>query len=173
MKIYQKSTKLDIKLEINMKSNKPHIKRCKWKGILRSYNLNILFLTNYQDSIKFVLLLEHCSPLWTLASNTIFSCIVFSTNLFLRDWDVNPMPNPQPGGPGCVSLLVWNLTLDLSSLGDPASSYATAVIALEIIGARKSQFVMNINYYSRLKHNITITNSSVFIKLESMWTFAE
>jgi hypothetical protein len=36
-----------------------------------------------------------------------------------------------------VSLLVWNLTLDLSGLGDPASSYATAVIALEIIGARK------------------------------------
>jgi hypothetical protein len=31
------------------------------------------------------------------------SCIVFSTNLFLRDWDVNPMPNPQPGGPGCLS----------------------------------------------------------------------
>jgi hypothetical protein len=36
-----------------------------------------------------------------------------------------------------VSLLVWNLTLDLSGLGDAASSYATAGIALEIIGARK------------------------------------
>jgi hypothetical protein len=36
-----------------------------------------------------------------------------------------------------VSLLVWNLTLDLSGLGDPASSYATAGIALEITGARK------------------------------------
>jgi hypothetical protein len=36
-----------------------------------------------------------------------------------------------------VSLLAWNLTLDLSGLGDPASSYATASIALEIIGARK------------------------------------
>jgi hypothetical protein len=33
--------------------------------------------------------------------------------------------------------LVWNLTLDLSGLSDPASSYATAGIALEIIGARK------------------------------------
>jgi hypothetical protein len=72
-----------------------------------------------------------------LASNTVFQhCIVFSTNLFLQDWDVNPMPNPQPGGPGCL-VLVWNLTLDLSGLGDPASSYATAGIALEIIGARK------------------------------------
>jgi hypothetical protein len=36
-----------------------------------------------------------------------------------------------------VSLLVWNLTLDLSGLGDPTSSYATAGIALEIIGTRK------------------------------------
>jgi hypothetical protein len=81
------------------------------------------------------LLIDHYSPLWSLASNTNFSCIVFSTNLFLRDYDVNPMPNPQPGAPGC--LLVWNLTLDLSGLGDPASSYATVGIALEIIGARK------------------------------------
>jgi hypothetical protein len=36
-----------------------------------------------------------------------------------------------------VSLLVWNLTLDLSGSGDPASSFATAGIVLEIIGARK------------------------------------
>jgi hypothetical protein len=36
-----------------------------------------------------------------------------------------------------VSLLVWNLTLDLSGLGDPASSYATVGIALEIIGVHK------------------------------------
>jgi hypothetical protein len=67
------------------------------------------------------LLLEHYRSLWTLASSTIFlyswryldtakhpsgwnfSCIVFSTNLFLQDWDINPMPNPQPGGPGCLS----------------------------------------------------------------------
>jgi hypothetical protein len=34
-----------------------------------------------------------------------------------------------------VSLLVWNLTLDLSGLGDPVSSYVTAGIALEVIGA--------------------------------------
>jgi hypothetical protein len=36
-----------------------------------------------------------------------------------------------------VSLFVWNLILDLSGLGDPSSSYATAGIALEITGARK------------------------------------
>jgi hypothetical protein len=35
-----------------------------------------------------------------------------------------------------MSPLVWNLTLDLSGLGDPASSYGTAGIALEITGAR-------------------------------------
>jgi hypothetical protein len=44
------------------------------------------------------------------------------------------MPNLEDQG---VSLLVWILTLDLSGLGDPASSYATAGICLEIIGARK------------------------------------
>jgi hypothetical protein len=32
-----------------------------------------------------------------------------------------------------VSLLVWNLTLDLSGLADAASSYATAGIAVEIM----------------------------------------
>jgi hypothetical protein len=44
---------------------------------------------------------------------------------------------PNPAWRTRVSLLVWNLTLDLSGLGDPASSYATAGTALEIIGARK------------------------------------
>jgi hypothetical protein len=37
-----------------------------------------------------------------------------------------------------MALLVWNLTLDLSGLGDPASSYTTTGIALEIIEACKS-----------------------------------
>jgi hypothetical protein len=47
-------------------------------------------------------------------------------------------PNAQPPTwRTMVSLLVWNVTLDLSGLGDPASSYATAGIDLEIIGARK------------------------------------
>jgi hypothetical protein len=29
--------------------------------------------------------------------------IVSSFDLFLRDWDANPTPNPQPGGPGYLS----------------------------------------------------------------------
>jgi hypothetical protein len=36
-----------------------------------------------------------------------------------------------------VSVVVWNLTLDQSDMGDPASSYATADIALEIMGSLK------------------------------------
>lgn len=36
-----------------------------------------------------------------------------------------------------VSLFFWNLTLDLSGLGDPASSHVAAGIALEITGSLK------------------------------------
>jgi hypothetical protein len=36
-----------------------------------------------------------------------------------------------------VSLFVWIITFDLSSMGDPTSSYATAGIALRIIWPRK------------------------------------
>jgi hypothetical protein len=46
------------------------------------------------------------------------------------------MPNPQPGEPG-FSLFVWLLPLDLSGMGDPNSSYATAGIALRVSGALK------------------------------------
>jgi hypothetical protein len=37
-----------------------------------------------------------------------------------------------------VSLFVWLLLLDLSGMGDPTSSYATAGIALRVSGALKS-----------------------------------
>jgi hypothetical protein len=36
-----------------------------------------------------------------------------------------------------VSLFVWLLPLDLSDMGDPTSSYATAGIALTVSGALK------------------------------------
>jgi hypothetical protein len=36
-----------------------------------------------------------------------------------------------------VSFFVWNLTLDLSGMEDPASSYITTGIALEIMGSHK------------------------------------
>jgi hypothetical protein len=36
-----------------------------------------------------------------------------------------------------VSLFIWNLTLDLSDLGDPASSYTITGLALGFIGTHK------------------------------------
>jgi hypothetical protein len=38
---------------------------------------------------------------------------------------VKPMPNPKPGGSGYL--------IDVSSMGDPTSSYATAGIDLRIM----------------------------------------
>jgi hypothetical protein len=59
-----------------------------------------------------------------------------SPQLFLLWYEVvSVMPRPQLGGPRC--LFVWNLTVDLSGLGDPASSYATTGLALGFIGTRK------------------------------------
>jgi hypothetical protein len=46
------------------------------------------------------------------------------------------MPNPQPWRTR-VSLFVWFLPLDLSDMGGPTSSYATAGIALRVSGALK------------------------------------
>jgi hypothetical protein len=65
-----------------------------------------------------------------------FNCIVFSTKFVLAGLGCQPNAQP-PTWRTRVSLLVWNLTLDLSGLGGPASSYATAGIVREIIGARK------------------------------------
>jgi hypothetical protein len=52
--------------------------------------------------------------------------------LFYGDVVVSPMPQP-PIWRTRVSLFVWVITLVLSGMGDPASSYATADIALRII----------------------------------------
>jgi len=42
-------------------------------------------------------------------------------------------PHPTTNLEARVSLLVWVITLDLSSKGDPASSYTTTGIALGIM----------------------------------------
>jgi hypothetical protein len=49
-------------------------------------------------------------------------------------WDgvVSPTPNPLLRRTG-VSLLVWVITFDLSGMGGPTSSNATAGIALRMI----------------------------------------
>jgi hypothetical protein len=68
---------------------------------------------------------QHSFQLYRLLSKFVFTGLGCQPNAQPRTWRTR------------VSLLVWNLTLDLSGLGDPASSYATAGIALEIIGTRK------------------------------------
>jgi hypothetical protein len=40
-----------------------------------------------------------------------------------------------------VSLFVWLLPLDLSGMGDPTSSYATADIVLRVSGALKPSHI--------------------------------
>jgi hypothetical protein len=45
-----------------------------------------------------------------------------------------------------VSLFVWIITFDLSSMGDPTSSYNTAGIALRIIGSRKPHHYVQCGY---------------------------
>jgi hypothetical protein len=52
--------------------------------------------------------------------------------LFYGDGVVSPIPQP-PTWRTSVSLFVWVITFDLSGMGDTASSYATAGIALRII----------------------------------------
>jgi hypothetical protein len=52
--------------------------------------------------------------------------------LFYEDGVVSPMPQ-SPTWRTRVSLFVWVITFDLSGMGGPASSYATAGIALRII----------------------------------------
>jgi len=65
-------------------------------------------------------------------------CLVYLSIRFVNIWLVlwgrviSPVPSDQPGGPG-YPFLVWVITLDLSSKGDPVSSCATRCIALGII----------------------------------------
>jgi hypothetical protein len=53
-------------------------------------------------------------------------------------WGCRPHAQP-PTWRTRVSLFVWNFTLDLSGLGDPASRYSTAGLALGFIGTHKPQ----------------------------------
>jgi hypothetical protein len=116
---------------------------------VRTHRIHVQKEEHNQKMFLLLLLLpEHYSPLWSLASNTISSISDGQTSVRLEFqlYRLNKFvftgfrcqPNAQPPiWRTKVFLLVWNLTLDLSGLGDPASSYATAGIALQIIGARK------------------------------------
>jgi hypothetical protein len=61
----------------------------------------------------------------------------FLNNLVFMVWG-QPHAQPQTWRTR-VSLFVWLLPLDLSGIGDPTSSYATADIALRVSGALKPQ----------------------------------
>ena len=52
-------------------------------------------------------------------------------------WGHHPHAQPPTWRRTRVSLFVWVITFDLSGLGDPASSYATASLALRIIWPHK------------------------------------
>jgi hypothetical protein len=106
-------------------------------------------------------LLNNLPPFFSIPRLTVW----FLNSSLLWCEVVSLTPNPQPGGPGypsssgsypltCpawvtlphaqpptwrtrVSLFVWLLPLDLSGMGDPTSSYATACIALRVSEALK------------------------------------
>jgi hypothetical protein len=59
----------------------------------------------------------------------------FPNNIIIL-WGCQPHAQP-PTWRTRVSLFVWVITFDMSGMGDPASSYATAGIALRIIWPRK------------------------------------
>jgi hypothetical protein len=56
----------------------------------------------------------------------------FETFVFFTVRGRQPLAQP-PSWRTRVSILDWNIPLDLSGLGDPTSSYATAGIALRVI----------------------------------------
>jgi hypothetical protein len=77
---------------------------------------------------------------WALASWTICLhsrlTVWFLNNLVLIVWGCQPHVQP-PTWRTRIFLFVWLLLLDLSGMGYPTSSYATAGIALRVSGALK------------------------------------
>jgi hypothetical protein len=66
------------------------------------------------------------------------AAIVKSFSTVKAFYGEGPLPHAQPPTwRARVSLFVWIITFDLSGMGDPTSSYATAGIALRIIWPRK------------------------------------
>jgi hypothetical protein len=82
-----------------------------------------------------------------LASPTFFFFRGFSwgfeTNPSFTGWGCQPHAQP-PTWRTIVPLFVWVITFDLSSMGAPASSYATAGIALRILRPRKPRHYVTV-----------------------------
>jgi hypothetical protein len=64
---------------------------------------------------------------------------------------VSPTPNLQSEGPE-YPFFVWVITFDLSSMGAPASSYATAGIDLRILSPRKPRHYVKVGIPSAGPH---------------------
>jgi hypothetical protein len=102
-------------------------------------------MERYKIQLFFKMMVMSASSSWALQSVVDFG-FQYIFLPFLKAQLYRPLNRFVFTGLGCqpnaqpptwrtrVSLLVWNLTLDLSDLGDPASSYATAGIAFEITG---------------------------------------
>jgi hypothetical protein len=74
--------------------------------------------------------------LWLLSLRPAAVVKSFSTVKAFAGWGRQPHAQP-PTWRARVSLFVWIITFDLSGMGDPTSSYATAGITLRIIWPRK------------------------------------
>ena len=95
------------------------------------------------DSKQMLLLQWRYSPYRTLASSILslqdspFSyprhILRFQNSTFLWGEVVSPTPNPNLKEQTRTSRFVWIITFDLSGMTVPASSYATASLALGII----------------------------------------
>ena len=83
---------------------------------------------------KMCVLLAHSTRSWWWNYHLKPSSRLFSVGL--SPLTVEDPSSPQGSG-GDGSLLVWHLPFDLFSMGDPASSYATAGIALRVVGVLK------------------------------------
>jgi hypothetical protein len=79
---------------------------------------------------------QNYSPFFPIVGPSGYSFFGFRNNLIFTVWGCQPHVQ-TPTWRTRVSLFVWLLPLDLSSLGGPTSSYATAGIALRVSGALK------------------------------------
>jgi hypothetical protein len=89
------------------------------------------------------------------------SLLGFVTIIFMV-WGCHPHTQP-PTWRTRVPLLAWVITFDLSSKGDPVSSYAAASIALRIIWSRKPHHYVKVGIPSVGTKNVTWHNSVQFI----------
>ena len=70
---------------------------------------------------------------WSLTFSLFLGFVII---FFLRGRVFSPTPTPNMEGQG-IPFFFWVITLDLSDMGDPSSSYAITSIALRVIWPHK------------------------------------